>query len=78
VEVNQFKIGRVTPGNEIPIVDEATLSQVPDFYLLLSWNFLDFMIEKYREFLLSGGKFIVPEPDVRVLGAEVLGAEPSR
>jgi hypothetical protein len=67
-EVNRFKIGRFTPGSHIPIVYEESLTKQPDYYLLLSWNFLDFFVEKYRDFLDAGGKFIVPHPAVRVIG----------
>jgi hypothetical protein len=67
-EVNQFKVGRLTPGTHIPIVNELTLSETPDYYLVLSWNFLDFLREKYDVFLRGGGRFIVPVPDVAVVG----------
>lgn len=66
-EVNQFKIGKLTPGTHIPIVEESSLARQPDYYLLLSWNFLDFFRSKYADYLKSGGKFIVPHPDVRVI-----------
>lgn len=69
-EVNQFKIGLLTPGTHIPIVDESSISAQPDYYLILSWNFLDYLISKYKGYLLGGGKFIVPVPDVRVLSFE--------
>ena len=67
-EVNEFKIGKLTPGTHIPIVDERSVIRQPDYYLLLSWNFLDFFVEKYDEFLRAGGKFIVPHPTARVVG----------
>lgn len=67
-EVNRFKIGRFTPGSHIPIVYEDSLMEQPDYYLLLSWNFLDFFVDKYGRFLAAGGKFIVPHPTVRVIG----------
>lgn len=66
-EVNQFKIGKLTPGTHIPIVEESSLINQPDYYLLLSWNFLDFFRSKYADYLKAGGKFIVPHPDVRVI-----------
>lgn len=67
-EVNQFKIGRLTPGTHIPIVHESEVDKPPDYYLILSWNFLDYLIGKYRSYLLAGGRFIVPVPTVQVLG----------
>jgi hypothetical protein len=66
-EVNQFKIGKLTPGTHIPIVEESSLVSQPDYYLLLSWNFLDFFRQKYADFLAAGGKFIVPHPSVRII-----------
>ena len=74
-EVNRFKIGRYTPGTHIPIVYEDSLGQQPDYYLVLSWNFLDFFVEKYAGYLRAGGKFIVPHPEVRVVGAEALSSK---
>jgi hypothetical protein len=70
VEVNQFKIGKVTPGTHIPIEAEANQKDAPDYYLVLSWNFLDFFVNKYSDYLRKGGKFIVPNPAVRVLSPE--------
>jgi len=71
-EVNPFKIGRFTPGTHIPIVYENSITEQPDFYLVLSWNFLDYFIEKYADYLKAGGKFIVPHPKVRIVGAEAI------
>lgn len=73
-EVNRFKIGRFTPGTHIPIVYEESVERQPDYYLVLSWNFLDFFVRKYADFLRAGGKFIVPHPTVRTIGAEAIGA----
>ena len=42
----------------------------PDYYLVLPWHFLDEFLEREHEFLERGGKFIVPLPEVRVIGAE--------
>ena len=72
VEINQFKIGKFTPGTHIPIVFEESVEEQPDYYLVLSWNFLDFFIEKYADFLRNGGKMIVPHPQVRVIDSSSL------
>ena len=69
VEINDFKIGKLTPGTHIPIEDERLQTDSPDYFLVLSWNFLDFFIEKYKDFLDAGGKFIVPNPDVRIVSS---------
>ena len=67
VEVNQFKIGRYTPGTHIPIIGEAQMEKEPDYYLVLAWNFLDYFVEKHQKYLQAGGKFIVPNPRVGVV-----------
>lgn len=67
VEVNKFKINKLTPGTHIPIEDEAQQTERPDYFLVLSWNFLDFFVKKYKDYLTAGGKFIVPHPVVRVV-----------
>jgi len=66
-EVNPFKIGRYSPGMHIPIISEYEISDQPEYYLLLSWNYLDFFIRKYANYLSSGGKFIIPHPEVRII-----------
>ena len=76
-EVNPFKVGLLTPGTHIPIVDEKLLSEQPDYYLILCWNYLDYLIQKYRTYLLNGGKFIVPVPEVRVLSLQDISLEVS-
>jgi hypothetical protein len=67
VEVNQFKIGRFTPGTHIPIISEAQVEKDPDYYLVLAWNFLDYFVEKHQKYLQAGGKFIVPNPRVGIV-----------
>jgi hypothetical protein len=71
-EINRFKIGRYIPGTQIPIVFEESIETQPDYYLVLSWNFTDFFIKKYADYLKAGGKFIVPHPTVRIIGKEAL------
>lgn len=67
VEVNQFKIGRFTPGTHIPVISEQQVQRPPDYYLVLAWNFLDHFVQTHVEYLRKGGKFIVPNPKVAVV-----------
>ncbi len=61
VEVNPLKVGKYVPGIRLPIVDEKT-ADVPDAYLILAWNFLKEFLPKKKDYIMSGGKFIVPIP----------------
>ena len=75
LEINPHKIGKLTPGTYIPIVDEKTIEEQPDYYLVLSWNFLDFFINKYTDYLNNGGQLIVPNPEIRIINKDNLSAE---
>lgn len=67
VEVNAFKVGRVTPGTHIPIVSEHEIGRPPDYYFILSWNYLEYFMKKYRSFLTNGGRFIVADPHPHIV-----------
>jgi hypothetical protein len=65
---NPDKWGSETIGTKIPIIsEEESRAAAPDYYLALPWHFLDEFIEREKEFLDRGGKFIVPLPEVRVI-----------
>lgn len=56
------KIGKYSPGTGIPIVNIHNIMEiVPDYILILSWNFKDEIIAKVKA-LGYKGKFIVPIP----------------
>jgi hypothetical protein len=71
VEKNPLKFGLDIPGCRIPILAERTHHVPPyrpDAYLVLAWNFLDEFLVKERAYLEAGGEFIVPVPNVCVIG----------
>jgi hypothetical protein len=65
---NPDKHGSETIGTGIPIISEEQSREMqPDYYLALPWHFLDEFLEREREFLDRGGRFIVPVPTVRIV-----------
>jgi hypothetical protein len=67
---NPDKFGSETIATKIPIIsEEDSRAMNPDYYLALPWHFLEEFLEREQEFLKRGGKFIVPLPEVRVVGA---------
>ena len=67
VEINEMKIGNYLPQSHIPIVREDK-EDLPDYYLLLSHNFADEIIQKNQDIIEQGVKFIVPFPQIQVVG----------
>jgi SAM-dependent methyltransferase len=62
-ERNPDKWGLVTVGTHVPIVSEAEARAAkPDYFLVLPWHFLEEFQAREKEYLLSGGRFIVPMP----------------
>ncbi len=66
-EKSQLKIGKLTPGTHIKVVDDDELSKTnPDYALLLSWHLKESIIPKIRDGGFKG-KFIIPLPNVEIL-----------
>jgi len=62
-ERNPDKWGKVTVGTRIPIVsEEEARAAKPDYFLVLPWHFLEEFQAREKNYLLSGGRFIVPLP----------------
>jgi NDP-4-keto-2,6-dideoxyhexose 3-C-methyltransferase len=62
-ERNPDKWGKVTVGTRIPIVsEEEARTAKPDFFLVLPWHFVEEFRDREKNYLLDGGRFIVPLP----------------
>lgn len=62
-----YKQGRYTPGTHIIIHPETWLEKdMPDYALLLAWNFTDEILRKQRHFREKGGQFIITIPYLRI------------
>jgi hypothetical protein len=67
-EVNPEKYGSFTPGTNIPIISEKEAKEMnPDYFLVLPWHFRNNIISREEEFMLNGGKFIFPLPEIEIV-----------
>ena len=68
VDRSPHKRGKRMPGVGLPIAaPDRLLTDMPDFTLLLTWNFADEILAQQVEYRRRGGRFILPFPEPRVL-----------
>ena len=69
VDRNPYKQGKYTPGTRIPIfAAERIYETKPDYVLVMIWNLVDEVVDQLQDIKQWGGKFIVPIPNVRIIG----------
>lgn len=67
-EVNKDKYGSFTPGTNIPIISEKEARAMnPNYFLVLPWHFKTGILEREKEFMAQGGKFIFPLPEIEIV-----------
>jgi len=68
-DTTPIKQGKFSPGMHIPVVSYETFKEnPPDYAFLFAWNHAEEIMAKEKDFIASGGKWIVHVPEVRVIG----------
>ena len=70
-ERSPYKFGLKTVGTNIPIFSEEDMRKSnPDYLLVLPWHFINEFKEREKDYLKSGGSFIVPCPKFEIISAK--------
>ena len=68
---NPDKWERFTLGTNIPIIsEEQARAENPDYFLVLPWHFFEGFKKREEAFIKRGGKFILPLPEVQIIGQD--------
>ena len=60
LEINLLRKGLYAPGSHIPVEIEDEVSEIPDIYYVLAWNFKKEILEKKIDLVKKGVEFYFP------------------
>jgi hypothetical protein len=67
-ERSEEKVGLYTIGTGIPIISEDEMrKRKPDYLFALPWFFINSFLDREKELLAGGTRFVVPQPELRVI-----------
>ncbi len=70
IDTTPAKQGKYTPGSHIPIYTPEKGKVCYGYAIMFPYNYKEEILAKEKEFLKKGGKFIIPIPEVTVVGVE--------
>ncbi len=68
VDLSPYKQGRYVPGVHLPVYPTSELLKaMPDYLLVLAWNFAGEIFDQQAGYRERGGRLIVPVPEVNIM-----------
>lgn len=68
IDRSTYKQGRYMPGSHLPIYASShLLNRLPDYVLLLTWNFSEEILAQQAEYRRRGGRFILCIPEIKIV-----------
>lgn len=68
VDSTPLKQGLYTPGTHIPIFPPEYIHKAPlDYVVIFAWNFKDAILEKEKDLIKKGVKFVITVPDLKII-----------
>ena len=68
VDDNPLKQNVFSPGKHIPVVNSETIyKEMPDYIVILAWNFAESIMSQHVQYLENGGAFILPMPIPKII-----------
>ncbi len=68
IDTTPLKQGMYTPGTHIIVSSPDRIKEeLPDYILLLAWNYADAILNKEKELRERGVKFIIPVPEAKIV-----------
>lgn len=68
IDDNTVKHGLFSPGSHLEVKPSSILYEDnPDIVIVMAWQYADIITTKHQQFMLNGGQFVVPLPQLKVL-----------
>ncbi len=69
IDDNTRKHGLFSPGCHLEVKPSSVLYDAPpDIVVIMAWQFADPIMTKHQRYMANGGQFVIPLPELRVIG----------